>query len=88
MLPGFIENRANLRFDELAEVLTLARPIPNGGDNLFGRSDPDIGGDEQLLQRLHGVHVDWSRAVGLAVSLLDDLVEPFDDLPFCLRFAP
>ena len=79
-VTSFIENGANLRFDELAETFASARPITNGRDNLFGRSDPDIGGDEELLQRLDRVHVDWPGAIGLAVSLLDDLVEPVDDL--------
>ena len=56
------------------------RPLANGGDDLFGRGDADVGGDEQLLERFHGVDVDGRGAARVRVGTLNDLVESVDDL--------
>jgi hypothetical protein len=40
----------------------------------------DVGGDQQLFERLDRVDVDFARAPLRCVRELDDLVEPLDDL--------
>jgi hypothetical protein len=82
-VAGRIENRANLRLDELAETFPAPGAIANGSDDLFRRGDADIGRDKELLQRLHRVHVDRSSAIGLVVGTFDDLVETLDYLLLC-----
>ena len=52
----------------------------HGGDDPLGGGDADVGGDQQLFERLDRVDVDRAAALLRRVGLLDDLLEAADDL--------
>ena len=52
---------ADFLLDEIAEALPIAAARLDGGDNAAGRGDADIGGDQQLFERVDRVDVDWPR---------------------------
>ncbi len=77
-----VEDAPDLVLDEIAQAFAAVRARADGGDNLFGGGDADVGGNQQLLERFDRIDVDFPGARLLGVGTLNDFVEPADNLLF------
>src|SRR6476660_8460817 len=77
-----VEYTPDLLLDEVAQALAMPCTRADGVDDAFGRGKPDVGRDQQLLERLDRVDVDRATALLFGVGLLDDLFETADNLLF------
>src|SRR4029077_13640629 len=75
-----VEDAPDLVLHEIPEAFAVTRARADGVDDPLGRRKPDVGGDQQLFERLDRVDVDRASALLLGVGLLDDLFEAADDL--------
>ena len=71
---------ADFVLDEIAQARAVRDSRLDRGDDPIGRRDADVGGDQQLFERLERLDVDRTRAPLRLVGLADDLVEAVDDL--------
>src|SRR6185369_936296 len=68
---------------EIAKAFRPAGAIANGAHDLLRSGDADIGGNQELFERLNRVDVDRAHALFLGIGALHNLIEPVDDLLFC-----
>ena len=75
-----VEDPPDFFLHKVPQTLAAARARADGGNDAFRRRQADIGRDEQLLERLDRIDVDWPRPLFAGVGLLNNLLEAADDL--------
>ena len=77
-----VEYTPDLVLYELPEAFTATRAGEDGRDNPPGGGHANVGGNQQLLERLDRIDVDLAGARRPSVGTLHDLVETTDELLF------
>ena len=65
----------------------MAHPAAHARQDVVGRRDADVGGDQDLLEALERVVVDWLVEALRAIGPANDVVETVDELLFGPREA-
>ena len=75
-----VKDAPDLVLHKIAEAFAAARTGKDGRDDPACRCHTDIGGNQQLLERLDGIDVDLRNTRSPGVCALHDLVETTENL--------
>src|SRR5262249_13991509 len=76
------EDAVDLAFDQVAEARAVTGLCLHGRDDGCRRRHAEVGGNQQLFERVERVDVERARSLLGRVGTADDLIELLDDLLF------